>query len=347
MVPFAGWDMPVSYPIGTAAEVRACRSTAGLFDVSHMGEVSVDGAEAESFLQSLTTNDVARLAPGEAQYSMLLNDRGGVIDDIIVYRVAASQFIVVVNAGCHDKDVEWIIAHSNASDVKIADLSDQTALIAVQGPNAVAMASGLTEMPLAELKRFQFSHGKCDGDIPVLFSRTGYTGEDGFEIFCPWDSAPPIWGALSELGAIPCGLGARDVLRLEAAYPLYGHELDSSHTPYESGTGWAVKLKKGQFVGSDALLKQREAGVPTVLVGLTMTDPSNAIAREGYAVLAGDSEPVGQITSGTLSPTVGRGIAMGRVNRPNAAIGSRLNVDIRGRSVGADVTKLPFYRNGV
>ncbi len=347
MVPFAGWDMPVSYPIGTVGEVRACRTNAGLFDVSHMGEVMVTGEGALAFLQYITTNNVAKLADGDAQYSMLLNLEAGVLDDIIVYRIAAENFIVVVNASCHDKDLAWIQDNAANFAVKIVDLSDLTALIAVQGPEAVAMVAKTTAAPIASLKRFQFLRAEEDG-IPVLYSRTGYTGEDGFELFMPWENAPEIWQRFFELEAVPCGLGARDVLRLEAAYPLYGHELDEMHTPAESGTYWATKMLKGEFIGRSSLEKQLAAGVAETIVGIKMVDPPNSIPREGCALFLPDVEgPIGVVTSGTLSPMAGCGIAMARLRVEASTLGTDLLVDIRGRRVPARLVKLPFYRNGV
>ncbi len=347
MVPFAGWEMPVSYPSGTVAEVKACRASVGIFDVSHMGELSVSGEEARSFLQDVTANDVSRLHAGEAQYSLLLNPSGGVIDDIIVYCQGEREFLVVVNASRHDDDLSWILKNCAGRDAAVSDRSDATALIAVQGPSAVDIVRRHVQQMESEVNRFHFASCSFDG-VPILASRTGYTGEDGFEIFCDTADAPHIWDILISDGAVPCGLGARDVLRLEAAYPLYGHELDDTHTPLESGTGWATKLNKGEFIGRDALLQQKQNGVAAKLVGLKMVEPPNAIPREGLSVLSRENAcPVGSITSGTLSPSLGCGIAMARVGVDLAMPGTRLQVDVRGRMVGAEVVKMPFYRNGV
>lgn len=342
MVPFAGWDMPVSYA-GTVGEIAAVRSGAGLFDVSHMGEASVTGDGAFDFLQSVTSNDVSRLAPGQAQYSLLLNEQGGIIDDIIVYCGGVNDYFVVLNAGCKDKDWSWLQEQAEKTpSVTLKDLSDETALIAVQGPQAVELVSRVAEDErLVGLKRFHYVGGQIS-QTPLLLSRTGYTGEDGFEIFCPWDDAPPVWEKLTEWGAVPAGLGARDVLRLEAAYPLYGHELDTETGPFESGVGWAVKRRKGRFTGSDAL----PMGKPSRrLVGLRMDE--RAIPREHYAVYDTEGQEVGLTTSGTWSPTVKAGIAMARVSSAFAEIGTRVTVDIRGRRAPATVVSLPFYRNGV
>ena len=355
MVPFAGWDMPVSYA-GTVGEVAAVRSGAGLFDVSHMGEATVVGQGAFEFVQSVTSNDVSRLVPGMAQYSLLLNETGGIIDDIIVYCRAADDYMIVLNAGCKDKDWAWLQAQAEGRpNVTLKDISDETALIAVQGPQAVAIVESLVAHGHVEdTERFHFSEAALSHEpganrgsrmtkqVPCLLSRTGYTGEDGFEVFCGWDDAEFVWKALAGAGAVPAGLGARDVLRLEAAYPLYGHELDAETGPFESGVGWAVKRKKGRFVGSDAL----PTGKPSRrLVGLRMDE--RAIPREHYGVYDTEGQDIGLTTSGTWSPTVKAGIAMARVSAPFAEIGTRVTVDIRGRRAPATIVSLPFYRNGV
>ena len=342
LVPFAGWDMPVSYA-GTVGEVAAVRSGAGLFDVSHMGEASVTGEGAFDFVQSVTTNDISKLSPGRAQYSLLLNAEGGIIDDIIVYCGGANDFFIVLNAGCKDKDWAWLQEQAETTPgVVLKDLSDETALIAVQGPQAVELVAQAAGDPaLADLKRFGYTGGLVAG-VPLLLSRTGYTGEDGFEVFCGWDDAPQVWEAFAGWGAVPAGLGARDVLRLEAAYPLYGHELNADTSPLESGVGWAVKKNKGRFIGREALAQS----VPTrQLVGLRMTE--RAIPREFYLVYDDTGREIGETTSGTWSPTVKAGIAMARVTAENAAPGSPVSVNIRGRLAPATVSPLPFYRNGV
>ncbi len=346
LVPFAGWEMPVSYPVGTVAEIAAVREGAGLFDVSHMGEVSVMGPGAFDFVQRLTSNDVARLSSGQAQYSLLLNEAGGIIDDVIVYNGTDNDYFIVLNAGCKDKDWDWLQQNAQSTPgVVLKDLSDDTALIAVQGPQAVELVARVAEdNRLADLKRFGFTSGTI-GDTRLLLSRTGYTGEDGFEILCPWEDAPDIWRTLADWGAVPAGLGARDVLRLEAAYPLYGHELDAEHSPWESGVGWAVKPGKGEFVGRTEAVRRKASDAPQRLVGLKMNE--RAIPREGYGVLDSDGNAVGTVTSGTLSPTVKAGIAMARLSSAAAQPGTPVSVDIRGRKAGATVVSLPFYRNGV
>lgn len=345
LVPFAGWEMPVSYS-GTVGEVAAVRESVGIFDVSHMGEARVSGPQALDYLQRVTSNDISKLVPGKAQYSLLLNESAGVIDDIIIYRIKADEFLIVLNAGCKDKDWAWLQeCCSGYADVALADESDATALIAVQGPGAVDLVTGLAGDILESLHRFEFRHIET-GSIRSLFSRTGYTGEDGFEIFCPWDKAPALWNAFTAAGAVPAGLGARDVLRLEAAYPLYGHELDAEHSPWESGVGWAVKTKKGEFIGRNAVATGRAAGIAQQLVGLRMDE--RAIPREQFCVYAANGETaIGAITSGTFSPTVKAGIAMARVDTASSVPGTPVKVDIRGRRAAATVVPLPFYRNGV
>ncbi len=348
LVPFAGWEMPVAYPMGTVKEIDAVRTGAGVFDVSHMGEARVTGEQALAFVQHVTTNDAGKLRHGTAQYSLLLNDAGGIQDDVIVYCHGPSDYVIVLNAGCKDSDWAWLVSQSQAfPHVTLTDESDQTALIAVQGPGAVALVARLTVPHMADLKRFEFVYGFVPGsrDRRTLYSRTGYTGEDGFEIFCAWDDAPALWDALTDAGATPAGLGARDVLRLEAAYPLYGHELDATHTPWASGVGWAVKPRKGDFAGRSAALALRGKAPAQVLVGLRMDE--RAIPREHFAVFDQSGARIGETTSGTYSPTVKAGIALARVGEAFAAVGTRAAIDIRGRLVKATVVPTPFYRNGV
>jgi len=344
MVDFAGWSMPVSYA-GTVSEVQAVRTKTGIFDVSHMGEFRIVGPDAFNLVQSITTNDVSRLQPGEAQYSLLLTEEAGVVDDIIVYCLAPDSFLIVVNAGCLQKDWVWFEKHAgNFPDSALVDESDLTSLIAIQGPDAVRIGSLVLGNEFTDLQRFQFALGRYN-NVPITVSRTGYTGEDGFEIFCENRVAEQLWNALVKEGAVPAGLGARDVLRLEAAYPLYGHELDADHSPWESGTGWAVKLKKGDFTGKRQAEIRRQQNL-NKLVGITMN--AKAIPREGCIVLDANSESeIGTVTSGTFSPTLQQGIAMARVSIDRAAPGTDVVVDIRGRKLAATVVTLPFYRNGV
>jgi aminomethyltransferase len=344
LVEFAGWEMPVQYA-GVIDEHRAVRSAAGLFDVSHMGEVRVRGAGAESFLQRLTPNDVSKLNPGRAHYSGLLTDRGTYVDDILIYRLAADDFMVVVNASNAPRDFEWISSRAGAlgsdTDAEVTNESDRWALIALQGPKAKEILEPLSP-GASELRYYGFKQGEVDGR-PALISRTGYTGEDGFELYVDPEHAPALWRRLLEGGASPAGLGARDTLRLEAAMALYGHEIDETTTPWEAGLAWIVKLDKGDFLGRDALVAQKEAGAPRKLVGFEVE--GRGIARQGHAVLSGEGgETVGIVTSGTWSPTFEKALGLAYVPPDLAAPGTPLTLDVRGRQLAARVVDAPFYR---
>jgi aminomethyltransferase len=344
LVDFAGWEMPVQYA-GVIEEHHAVRRAAGLFDVSHMGEVTVRGPGAEAFLQWLTPNDVARLAPGRAHYSALLNEGGTYLDDLLVYRLAAEDFLVVVNASNSDGDVRWVKDHAAGwSGVEVEDASDRFALLALQGPKSVEILAPLTAVDLATLRYYGFCHGEVAG-VPVILSRTGYTGEDGFELYLAPEHAPEVWRRLlaagEPLGLLPAGLGARDTLRLEAGMALYGHEIDDTVTPWEANLDWVVKLDKGDFLGRETLAAQRERGIHRRLVGFEVV--GRGIARQGHAVLV-DGEPVGRVTSGTFSPTFEKALGMAIVAVTASAVGTSLNLDIRGRPVDARVVELPFYR---
>jgi aminomethyltransferase len=344
MVPFAGWEMPVQYT-GVIVEHRAVRTAAGLFDVSHMGEVLVRGAGAEGYLQRLTPNDLSKLADGRAHYSGLLTERGTYLDDLLIYRLGEGDYMVVVNAANRASDVAWMRDRLAAGDeVELTDASDDYALLALQGPEAVAIIGPLAEPDVTALR--YYGHARATvGGVPALVSRTGYTGEDGFELYLAPDAAPRVWDLLLERGAghglVPAGLGARDTLRLEAAMALYGHELDEQTTPYEAGLGWVVKLDKGDFVGRDALVRQREEGIPRKLAGFEIR--GRGIAREGHAVTAG-GEAVGRVTSGTWSPTFEKALGMAYVPPGLAEPGGELALEVRGRSIEAEVVELPFYR---
>ena len=342
LVDFAGWEMPVSYR-GPADEHRAVRERCGLFDVSHMGEVEVRGPGAGAWCNRLTVNDVARLRDGDAQYSVLCDERGGVIDDLIVYRSSGERFLLVVNASTASGDLAWMRAHASA-DVELVDRSAETALLALQGPKAASVLAGMTALDPSGIRPFTVRDAVVGGE-PVRVARTGYTGEDGFELFVASARASVLWDALldamARVDGLPCGLAARDTLRLEAALPLYGSDMDRSTTPLEAGLGWVVKLDKGPFVGREALKAQLDAGVPRRLVGLQMDDV--AVPRHGYPVYAGE-RAVGQVTSGTKSPTLGSFIGMAYVPRELAEPGTRLAVDVRGRRHAAHVVQRPFYR---
>ncbi|MFN7961149.1 MAG: glycine cleavage system aminomethyltransferase GcvT [Thermoanaerobaculia bacterium] len=342
LVEFAGWEMPVQYS-GVIEEHRAVRTAAGLFDVSHMGEVKVHGPGAEAFLQGLTPNDVSKLAVGRAHYSGILTEQGTYLDDLLIYRLGAEDFLVVVNASNADTDFGWIAAHAGEG-VSVEDHSSRYALLALQGPKALGILAPHASIDLAPIRYYGFAHGELWG-TPVLFSRTGYTGEDGFELYLAPADAPEIWRRLLEVGGpvglVPTGLGARDTLRLEAAMALYGHEIDSLTSPWEAGLDWVVKLDKGDFLGRAALVAQKERGITRHLVGFEVV--GRGIARQGHAVML-DGRPVGSVTSGTFSPTFEKALGMAYVPPELAALGSRLDIDVRGKLVEAKVVPTPFYR---
>lgn len=342
MVDFAGWEMPVQYR-GVIQEHLAVRGRAGLFDVSHMGEVEIRGSEALDICQKISANDVSRLKLFQAQYNLLLNEQGGVVDDVVIYRLEATHFLICVNAANAEKDFHWIRERSEGK-AQVENASARYAQLALQGPLAEKILQPLTSVGLAEIKPFYFAEGEVAA-IHCLMARTGYTGEDGFELYCNPTHGERLWDALLEsgdpLGLLPAGLGARDTLRLEKAYPLYGHELDETTTPLEAGLEWVTKLSKGAFLGREVLLKQKQEGVQRKLVGLEMTEPG--IARGDYSIYKGD-RPIGRVTSGTKSPTLGRSVALGYVAAEESEIGNTIAVEIRGRKVGARIVALPFYR---
>lgn len=342
MVEFAGWSMPVQYG-GVLDEHRAVRQRAGLFDVSHMGEIRVAGPGAEVFLQRLTPNNVERLSPGRAHYSGLLNERGGYLDDLLVYRLGDEEFLIVVNAANVESDFDWIRGH--ASDgVTVENVSADYALLALQGPRALDILARLTDTELEEVRYYRFARGRV-ADRDAILSRTGYTGEDGFELYVAPDDAPAIWRRLLEAGEpeglVPAGLGARDTLRLEAGMALYGHELDAETTPWEAGLDWVVKLDTGDFIGRRALLEQQETGVARRLLGFEVE--RRGIAREGHSVLV-DGEPAGRVTSGTFSPTFEKALGMAYVPADIAEPGRQVEIEVRGRRLPARLVALPFYR---
>ncbi len=338
MVDFAGWWMPVQYG-GIMQEARAVREGVGMFDISHMGRFHLRGAEANAALENLTTNDVSALTDGTAQYSLLTNPQGGVIDDIIVYRVAADHLLLVVNAANADKDKAWILQHLPSS-VSLEDVTAFTAMIAVQGPQAIGLVSHLFSLTLADLPRFHFTTFSWQGHS-VFAARTGYTGEDGVELIVDATAAEPLWNSLSESGAVPCGLGARDVLRIEAGYPLYGHELNEDINPIEAGLGWVVSKSK-QFIGAEVIRTVREQGPVRKLVGLEVE--GRMVARQGYPVQV-DGRTVGEITSGTFSPTLEKSIAMAFVSSEYARTGNEVQVDMRGKPVPARIVSRRFVNH--
>ncbi|MEP6831813.1 MAG: glycine cleavage system aminomethyltransferase GcvT [Gemmatimonas sp.] len=341
MVPFAGYEMPVQYPTGITAEHNAVRNSAGVFDVSHMGEVIVRGPDAIAFVQSITSNDVAKLAINQVHYSTLLRENGTIVDDLLVYRYADS-LMLVINASNRDKDIAHMRAHLGTFDCTLTDISDDIALLAIQGPNAAALVQSLSDVPLDGVKYYWFTEGNVAG-VPSTISRTGYTGEDGFELYFNAQHAEKMWKALMETGAItPAGLGSRDSLRLEAGLSLYGNELDDSTTPIEASLSWLVKLgKDADFLGRATLAQQHTHGTDRKLVGFTIDE--RALPRHGYPVWYGDVN-VGVVTSGCMSPTLG--VPIGTCFLPSAAavLDTRFEVEIRGKRVPARVVKLPFYK---
>lgn len=342
MVGFAGWEMPVQYR-GVIEEHVGVRSRAGLFDVSHMGEVEVSGPGALALCQDLTANDVSRTEIGQAQYNLLLNEHGGIVDDIVVYRLTETHFLICVNAANTDKDFQWIRERAG-KDAEVRDTSSRYVQLALQGPLAEKILQPLTSLDLAAIKPFRFSRGEVSS-VSCLVSRTGYTGEDGFELYCDPAEGERLWNLLLDAGSasglLPVGLGARDTLRLERALPLYGHELDDGTTPLEAGLEWVTKFSKGSFMGREVLLRQKQEGLRRKLVGLEMIEPG--IARGEYPIFDRQGLSIGRVTSGTKSPTLGRSIALGYVAIAEAATGNLVAVEIRGRKAAAKIVSLPFY----
>jgi len=347
MVPFAGWHMPVQYD-GLLEEHRRVRRAVGLFDVSHMGEIEFEGPGALSTLDNLATNDIRSLVDGQVLYTALCNERGGVRDDALVYRIGPSKFWMVVNASNTPKIVAWAREHLGP-DTRMTDLSSATALVAVQGPRsreALEAVRSLGDLPrrLADLPYYHFVSGSVGGE-PVTISRTGYTGERGYEVFVPPQRAGDLWDELLErgrpLGIGPAGLGARDTLRFEVCFSLYGHEREEEVTPLEAGIGWTVKLGKPGFIGKDALVRLKQAGLPRKLVGLELPSAARAIARQGFEVRSG-GRPVGTITSGTWAPSLERSLALALVEI--AAAAQPLDVVVRGREVRASTVPIPFHK---
>ena len=332
LVEYAGWSMPVLYT-SILEEARAVRTGVGIFDISHMGRTRISGANATGLLQKLTTNDIDSLAHYEAQYSLLSNPTGGIIDDIIVYRETADTYLIVINASNTEKDLRWIGSHVGAG-VEIADNTSATAMIAVQGPGAPIMVSALAgNAALLSLQRFQFAQGAIGG-APATFCRTGYTGEDGFEVIVPAADAVAVWNGFRDANAVQCGLGARDALRIEAGYPLYGHEIDDSTNPVEAGLMWVVRLDKGDFTGSDRIRTIKSTGSIRKLVGLRSEERQQP--RQGYIIYR-DGNAVGTVTSGVFSPTRNRSIAMGYISAADARTGTEVEISIRDRRIGATV----------
>jgi glycine cleavage system T protein (aminomethyltransferase) len=343
MVEFAGWQMPVQYS-GHIQEHMAVREAAGLFDVSHMGEVELRGADALALVQRISTNDASKLEDNQVQYSTMTNETGGVIDDLLVYRFNSDSFLLVVNAGGSDSDFAWIKDHANDLNVEVHNTSAAFALLALQGPRAEQILQTLTDHMLDRIPYYWSQRVLVDG-VACRVSRTGYTGEDGFEILCDSAIARRLWNRLlitgADRGLIPCGLAARNTLRLEAAFRLYGHDMDETTTPLEAGLGWVVKLAKGDFIGRDALSKQKEEGLKRKLAGFEVLD--RAPARDGYPVVIDDKE-VGVVTSGSPAPYLKKNIGLAYLPTEYATVGTALSIVIRGRNVPARVVETPFYK---
>ncbi len=344
MVDFGGWDMPVEYS-GVIAEHNAVRTAAGLFDVSHMGEFEVEGEGAVAFLQRTTANNLAKLVEGQAQYSALPMPTGCPVDDIIVYRRSERRFLIVVNAANVEKDWKWLLAQK-PSGCGLHNLSDEYALLALQGPRAATILQGLTQLDLSQVAFYHFAEGRVDG-VEAIVARTGYTGEDGFELFVTPEAAPDLWRRLIAAGRpsglVPAGLGARDTLRLEARMMLYGNDIDETTTLIEAGLGWIVSLDepKGDFNGRAVLAQQKASGAPRKLVGFEMVE--RGIPRHGYKVFLGD-EAVGAVTSGTFAPFLQKSIGLCYLPSARATVGTELAVEIRGRRTAARVVPTPFYK---
>jgi aminomethyltransferase len=344
MVDFAGWNMPVQYK-SIIGEHMAVRTKVGLFDVSHMGEFVIIGSGAHEFVQFMVANDINKLSkPDMALYTQFVRPTGGTVDDLIVYR-RQTDFLLVVNASNIEKDWMWLNEHARRFDVKMKDISEQTALLALQGPQAVAVLSAVAGDAVKAMPSFTYGCATVDG-VEISFGRTGYTGEDGFEIFVPAEKSPLIWERLlgkgAALGIEPCGLGARDTLRLEAGLPLYGHELDDETSPLEAGLGWSVKLDKGDFLGRQAMQKQEKDGLPKKLICLSAE--GKKLPRQGYPVFGAGDAPIGTVTSGSQGIFVGYPIACAFVPPNLAAVGSELLIGIRDEKVKAQIVKRPFYR---
>ncbi|HKR60356.1 MAG TPA: glycine cleavage system aminomethyltransferase GcvT [Pyrinomonadaceae bacterium] len=347
MVDFGGWDMPVQYPAGTVEEHLRTRNHSGLFDVSHMGEIEVKGPDAIPFVNRLTSNDVSKLIDGQAQYSALTTPAGTVVDDLLVYRFAADHLLLVVNAGTTDKDWDWISSARGNENVELVNASASYCQIALQGPDALVILQPLTDVSLNDIKYYHFNEGAVDG-VPAIVSRTGYTGEDGFEVYAAADKAEQLWSKMleagkfgSDQGILPCGLAARNTLRLESGMALYGHEIDESTTLLEANLGWICKLNKGDFNGRDVLAKQKETGIKRRLVGFEMTE--RGIARDDQNVVI-DGAVVGRVTSGSPAPYLKKNIGMAYVPVEFANEGQPIQIDVRGRLVAAQIVKTPFYK---
>lgn len=351
LIDFGGWELPVQYS-GVMDEHLACRASAGIFDVSHMGEIDIHGSDAELFLNYLVTQDVSKLSVGQAQYTLMCHDSGGIVDDLVIYKRAPDSFLVVVNASNIEKDFQHILKtkdrkNSSLSKLSITNESQNYSQIAIQGRNSSLILSKLTSLSLNDLKTYWFTETTLLGEVPALIGRTGYTGEDGFEIYIPWDKGPEVWRALLEVGSPfgikPCGLGARDTLRLEMKYPLYGHELTDQTNPLEAGLKRVVKLDKPDFVGRNSLVQIQSKGIDRSLVGFKMNSPG--IPRCGYTLWDQTMKTqIGEVTSGTQSPSLREAIGIGYVQSIDPKVGTKLFVEIRSSLIPAEIVSTPFYK---
>ena len=345
MVDFGGWDMPVQYPTGIIAEHHAVRQKVGLFDVSHMGEIRVKGKQAMAFLDWLTPNAVTKLKAGQIHYTGLLLETGAFVDDLLLHKVSDEDFLLVVNASNIEKDLDWIKTLARNWDVQIIDESDATGQVALQGPRSLDVLQPIMDIDLSQIKYYWFAFGNFNG-LPVMVARTGYTGEDGFEVYCAIDKTEWVWNQIMESGKkqelIPTGLGCRNTLRLEAKMALYGHEINNEITALEADMGWIVKLQKGDFLGREALQKQSDEGVSRILVGFKMLEKRD-IARDHMPVVE-DGKEIGFVTSGAPSATLGFNLGLALVPMRLKEIGARISIEIRGKSCPAEVIPTPFYK---
>ena len=341
MVPFGGWEMPVQYA-GIIEEHRTVRRAVGVFDVSHMGEFEIEGPGAVPVLQRLTTNDVGALAVGQVQYSLLCYPEGGIVDDLTLYRLEDNRFMMTVNAGNIDKDWAWVTGQGHG-DARWRNISAETALLAVQGPRAESLVGRLSDVNVPAIGYYRFQRGRVAG-VPTIISRTGYTGEDGFELYVGAGDVERLWQTLLETGKgdgiVPVGLGARDTLRLEVKYALYGNDIDQTTNPIEAGLGWVVKLAKGDFIGRPPIERVKADGPRRKLVGFEMVD--RAVARHGYRIVKGGAE-IGTVTSGSYGPQVDRYIGVGYVPTAHSKVGDEIEVEVRGKPQRARVVQTPFY----
>jgi aminomethyltransferase len=344
MIDFGGWDMPVQYPAGTIEEHMAVRTAVGIFDVSHMGEIEIRGPQALEFVQHLTTNDASKLDDGQAQYSGLTYPEGTFVDDILVHRFAPDHYFLCVNASNTDKDFDWINSHALGYDAEATNVSADYTQLAVQGPKALETLQPLTGVPLSAIKYYWFARGDIDG-VPAIIARTGYTGEDGFEVYFDPNESDRVWNKILEsgkpYGILPCGLAARNTLRLEAKMALYGNDIGSGTTVLEADLGWICKLNKGDFIGRDRLLRQKEEGLTRKLVGFEITD--KGVARDHYPIFINDRE-AGVVTSGSYAPYLKKNIGLAYLPIEYTGVGTAFEVDVRGRRLAAQVAQTPFYK---